>query len=170
MTESNLLLLQKISVFLIFVKFFECRPQKLPLDGKLVSIMTFVRQGISRQVVPQRLQVQRVVRLLRHRLRVRPRPVSTSRFVFRTSLLRVRVDLLRVGPSAVAVAVDVGDGESRFLVADGGVNGSTVCQRFLRFFFFHFFFLKNCSTLVLHFYLTNSLFTVSVFGERAVEN
>jgi hypothetical protein len=55
-------------------------------------------------------------------------------------------------------------------VADGGMNGSTVCQRFLRFFFFHFFFLKNCSTLVLHFYLTNSLFTVSVFGERAVEN
>ena len=169
MIESNLLLLQKISVFLIFVKFFECRPQKLPLDGKLVSIMTFVRQGISRQVVPQRLQVQRVVRLLRHRLRVRPRPVSTSRFVFRTSLLRVRVDFLRVGPSAVAVAVDVGDGESRFLVADGGMNGSTVGQRFLRFFFFHFFFLKNCSTLVLHFYLTNSLFTVSVFGERAVE-
>lgn len=118
------LFIQENSVLLIFVKFFQRRPGKLSPDGQLVTVMALIRQGIPGQIVSQRLQVHRVVRLLVHRLRIGPRSVPASGItsgVFRASILELGlfVNLLSVRLAAIAVTVHVSDGKSRLFVAAG---------------------------------------------------
>ena len=111
------LFLQKISIFLILMQFFQGRSCKLSFDRKLISIMSFVRQRIPGQVVPQRLQVQRVVRLLIDRLRVGSGSVPRTRFVLGTFFFAVRLCFVAVGFTAVACAVDVSDAESSLFMS-----------------------------------------------------
>ena len=137
-TTSKDLFLQEVSVLLVLVKLLQRRPGELLPDGQLVPVVAFVRQHVPGQVVPQRLQVHRVVRLLVDRLRVRARPAATSGLadgvvgapVLELGLL---VDLFGVGLAAVAVAVDVGDGESRLLVGrrHDDAGSAAVRQRLL---------------------------------------